>query len=135
MTDKNNKEELYQPDGTHENFNVYASPPEPKQKHLYRFINKDSEKIGNYWAILPERAAKKILKQIFKKTGISNPVYHMYNENTRTIYKYAGLVSNAPKKKKNIVIDIEETNEIKKIQVKYIYVVRQIEYKKIENIN
>lgn len=129
---------LYQPDSAHENFNVFASKPEPKIKHLYRFINKDGDKVGNYKSILPERTAKKVLKQIFMKTGINNPVYHIYNEDTRTLYKYAGEVSNAPKKKKNIVLEIEKENENgsseiykKKINVKYVYVVRQIEYKKI----
>lgn len=128
-----NKAELYQPEGTHENFEVYASPPDPKPKQLYRFVNKEGDKVGNYKSIMPERSAKKILRQIFLNTGISNPVYHIYNEDTRTLYKYAGQVSNAPKKSKNVILDIEYedgSNELKKIPVKYKYTVRQIEYKK-----
>ncbi|RTL06736.1 hypothetical protein EKK58_04340 [Candidatus Dependentiae bacterium] len=125
-----NVKELYEPDGTHENFNVYAQKPEPKQKQLYRYINKNGEKVGQYLSILPERSAKKILRQIYKKTGIPNPVYHIYNEDTRTLYKYAGQVSNAPARlKKLAVVNID--NKIYKIPVKYKYVVRQIEYRKI----
>lgn len=127
-------EDLYQPDGVHDNFQVYASKPEPKKKQYYRFVNKNGDKIGNYNSVYPERTAKKVLRQIFYNTGIDNPIYHIYNEDTRTLYKYAGKVENAPRKARKTLVNIEyEDGEKKKINipVKYKYIVRQIEYKKL----
>lgn len=132
------KDNPYEPDGVHEDFNIYRDEKEQKVKQLYRFINKKDEKIGNYYAMGPDRIAKKILRWIHLKTGIKNPIYRFYNEDTDTLYKYAGQVEdNMDKKTKNIVLNIEENyddgtkkNIRKKIQIKYKYIVRQVGIKK-----
>ena len=67
-------EEIYQPDGVHDNFQVYSSKPEPKKKEYYRFINKNGDKIGHYHSVYPERTAKKVLRKIFYNTGIDNHI-------------------------------------------------------------
>ena len=82
--------------------------------------------IGTYYAKNPERASKKILRQIFFKTGIENPIFKMYNENTKILYKYAGQVEEANKTNKAEIKFLKKN----KIQAKYKYITQQIEYKK-----
>ncbi len=127
-----NSKEMYQPEGIHDNFeDLYASPKEPKSKDRYRYINANGDQIGIYNARTPERASKKILRQIYKKTGIPNPIYKIYNEDSRTLYKYAGLVEKKTKadlKKKCQA----EKDFLKKTKIPTLhkYRVLQIEYKR-----
>jgi len=124
--------DLYEPDGIHIDFNdLYASPVEPKEKDSYKYINKHGDQVGKYFAKLPERGAKKILRWIYLKTGIDSPIFKIYNENTRTLYKYAGKVEVLTKKDiKNKGNREREFLKDKKIPIKHKFKVLQIEYKK-----
>lgn len=130
-----NNYEKYQPLGTHINFEIpeeHLEKEEEPEKKAFYYINKNDELIGKYYAKNVFWASKKIFTQIFRNTGIKNPIYEVYDEDNDIIYKYAGQVK---EKRKNKIKYIEDNEKIKKIVERYEYTIRQIskQKRKIKN--
>jgi hypothetical protein len=122
------RQKLYQPDGTHLNFDVIANIEE-NTKELYRLVNKDGDFVGKYFGKSPLIVGRKILRRIFFNTGIRNPVFYIYNTDKNRLLKLAGEVEDIKGyKKKNLDIKTEN-NEVIRIKRNYKYYVRIIERK------
>lgn len=121
----NDKKKLYEPDGEHVNFEVYANEP-IKEKEQYSYINKDGYCVGTFFGKIPNITARKVLRRIHLYTGIKTPIFYIYNHKTHILYKYAGSVE--PVKKKKITTAILDDGNIS-IKRKYNFIVHQIEKK------
>ncbi len=121
------KVQLYEPDGVHIDFEVYANIIE-KENEKYSFINKSGYCVGSFISKLPNSAARKILRRIHQFNGEKSPVFYIYNHNTHVLYKYAGLVEPIKRRKRDENIAIVDGGNIS-IKRKNNYIVRQIEKK------
>jgi hypothetical protein len=121
------KDKLYEPEGSHENFNVYANEVE-KEKEQYSFINKEGYCVGSFISKLPNSAARKVLRRIYQFNGNPSPVFYIYNHNTHVLYRYAGLVEPIKKRKAEMNIAVVDGGNIR-IKRQNNYIVRQIEKK------
>ena len=120
------KKKLYEPDGEHIDFNVYANEKE-KEKEDYSYINKAGYCVGKFTAKLPNSAARKILRRIHQFNGAISPIFYIYNHKNHVLYKYAGKVE--PIKKKKNIVTVAKVNDNLNIKRKNNYIVRQIEKK------
>ena len=118
---------LYEPDGEHENFNVFANEEE-KVKETYSLINKTGYCVGKFISFTPLLSAKKILRRIYMYTKIKSPIFYMYNHNKHQLYKYAGNVEPLKRNKKIVNIDSSTKGNFN-IKKNFKYIVRQIEKK------
>ena len=125
--EKKDNKELYLPDDEHIDFHVYANEA-IKEKETYSYVNRDGYLVGKFISMMPNNAAKKVLRRIYMYTKILNPIFYIYNHNKHVLYKYIGRVEPI-KSKKDKLVEMETENGIINIIKKNNYVVYQIEKK------
>jgi len=75
--EKKDNKELYLPDDEHIDFHVYANEA-IKEKETYSYVNRDGYLVGKFISMMPNNAAKKVLRRIYMYTkNIKSYILHI----------------------------------------------------------